>query len=186
MEIQTHLDDPRLRRVRSLSIGLRITILVLGALMGALVLSAFVGVGWLGLEGPSGYRVTLVDFEVHTWGEFRWQDLTLLVFWLPLLGLGVAIFLHVERLLAAYQHGVILYTANAKRISRIGLFIVVMCVLLVVEDVLRDVLAASLGEPANGATTFELPWFLAGLVITAIGHAMGIACEIAEDAELTV
>lgn len=186
MELQTHLDGPRLRRVRGLSIGLRITILALGALMGALVLVAFVGIGSSGFEGPSGYRVILVDFEVHTWKEFRWQDLTLLVFWLPLLGLGVAIFHQVERLLAAYQKGVILDAVNARRITRMGLFIVVMCVLLVVEDVLRDLLSASLGEQANDTTTFELPWFLTGLVITAIGHAMGIACEIAEDAELTV
>ena len=186
MELRTHLDDPRLRRVRSLSIGLRVTILAVGTLMGMVLLSAIVGIGWAGLEGPSGYRLTLVDFEVHKRGEFTWQDLTLWVYWTPLLGLGVAIFYQVERLLAAYQLGAILDARNARRISRIGLFIIVMCVCLVLGDVLRNVLSASLGVPGNGTISFNLPWFLAGLVLQAIGYAMGIACKIAEEAELTV
>ncbi|MYD96220.1 MAG: DUF2975 domain-containing protein [Gammaproteobacteria bacterium] len=186
MELRTHIDDPRLRRVRRLSIGLRVAILAMGAMMGTVWLLAFVGVGWAGFEGPSGYRLTLVDFEVHTRGEFTWQDLTLLVFWVPLLALGVAIFHQVERLLAAYQRGVILVARNARRISRIGLFIVVMCLCVALGDVLRNALSASLGVPGNDTIVFNLPWFLAGLMFHAIGHAMGIACEIAEDAELTV
>ena len=75
---------------------------------------------------------------------------------------------------------------NARRISRIGLFIVVFSVLLTVEDIVVAGLSASLGVPQDGSITVELSWILAGVVVRAIGYAMGIACEIAEDAELTV
>ena len=102
------------------------------------------------------------------------------------MGLGVALFHQVDRLLASYQGGVILDASNARRISRIGLFIVVICLLLVVGDSLRAALAGSLGVPSNQRITLEWPWFMAGLVFRGIGYAMGIACEIAEDAELTV
>ena len=186
MELHTHLDDPRLRRVRSLSLCLRVMILVLGASMGLLVLSTLGGFGWAGLEGPSGYRVTVMDFEVRTRGELRWQDIALFGFWVPVLGLGIAIVQQVERLLASYQRGVILDAGNAGRISRIGLFIVVISVLLAVEEMLAFELSASLGVPSSDTVTVELPWIMAGLVVMAIGYAMGIACEIAEDAELTV
>ena len=109
-----------------------------------------------------------------------------MIFWMPLFGLGVAIFQQAERLLAAYQRGVILDAGNARRIGRIGLFIILLSVLLTVWDVLVGMLSASLGIPQSGPITVELPWILAGLVVMAIGYAMGIACEIAEDAELTV
>lgn len=186
MELHTHLNDPRLRRVRSLSLGLRVTILTLGALMGVAFLFGFLGIGSTSFEGLSGYRVTLADFEVRTRSEFSWQDLALLAFWLPLLGLGVAVFQQAERLLASYQRGVILDAGNARRISRIGLFIIVFSVLLAVEDIVQAGLSASLGIPPRESITVELPWILAGLVVRAMGYAMGIACEIAEDAELTV
>ena len=187
MELRTHINDPRLRRVRSLSSCIRLLILILGA---AFVLSIVAGTGWaaggVGLEGPSGYRLTLVDFKVQTQGEFSWQDLALFVFWVPVLGLGVALFHQMDRLLASYQRGVILDAGNARRISRIGLFIVAICGLLVVGDSLEAALSSSLGIPSNERITLEWPWFIAGLVFRGIGYAMGIACEIAEDAELTV
>ena len=186
MELRYHLNDPRLRRVRRLSLGVRITVLALGALMGALVLTSLVGISSGSLETLSGFRVTLTDSGVRTHGEFRWQDLALLVFWLPWLGLGVAIFQQAERLLASYQRSVILDAGNAKRISRIGLFLIALSVLLTVEDIVEGMLSATLGIPQSGPITVELPWILAGLVVMAIGYAMGIACEIAEDAELTV
>ena len=186
MELRSHINDPRLRRVRRLSLGVRITILALGALMGAVVLTPLVGIRSGTLETLSGFRVTLTDFQVRTEGQFKWQDLALLIFWMPLFGLGVAIFQQAERLLAAYQRGVILDAGNARRISRIGLFIILLSVLLTVWDVVGGVLSASLGIPQSGPITVELPWILAGLVVMAIGYAMGIACEIAEDAELTV
>ncbi|MDE0661537.1 MAG: DUF2975 domain-containing protein [Gammaproteobacteria bacterium] len=179
----TDLNDPRLRRVLSLSFCLRLMILVLA---GGFLLSVVAGTGWAGLEGPSGYRVTVMDFQIRTQGEFAWQDLALFVFWVPVLGIGIAFFYQVDRLLAAYQGGVILDAGNARRISRIGLFIVVICVLLVAGDLLEAALSASLGIPSNERITLEWPWFIAGLVFRAIGYAMGIACEIAEDAELTV
>lgn len=186
MELRSHLNDLRLRRVRSLSLGVRVTILTFGALMGVFFLFGLLGIGSTSLEGLSGYRVMLADFEVRSRGEFKWQDLALLVFWLPLLGLGFAIFQQAERLLASYQRGVILDADNARRISRIGLFIVVFSVLLTVEDIVVAGLSASLGVPQDGSITVELSWILAGVVVRAIGYAMGIACEIAEDAELTV
>ena len=186
MQLHTHLDDPRLRRIRSLSLGVRVTILTLGALMGVLILFGLLGIGSASFEGPSGYRWALADFEVRTRGEFEWQDAALLVFWLPLLGLGVAIFQQTERLLASYQRGVILDAGNARRIGRIGLFIVVLSVLLTVEDMLAAGLSASAGIPQSGPIDVELPWILAGLVVMAIGYAMGIASETAEEAEPTV
>lgn len=186
MELRTHLNDPRLRRVRSLSFGLRMTILTFGGLMGVLFVFGLLGIGSTSFEGMTGYRVTLVDFEIRARGEFKWQDLALLVIWLPLLGLGVAVFQQTERLLASYQRGVILDAGNARRIGRIGLFIIVFSVLLGVEEMVAAALAASLGVPPRETITMELPWILAGLVVMAIGYAMGIACEIAEDAELTV
>lgn len=186
MEVQTHLNDPRLRRVRSLSLGLRVTVLTLGGLMAVLFLFGFLGIGATSFEGISGYRVTLVDFEVRTRGVFVWQDLALLVVWLPLLALGVAIFQQTERMLASYQRGVILDAGNARRISRIGLFIVVFSLLLTVADIVTAGLYASLFIPQSGPIVVHVPWILTGLVVRAIGYAMGIACEIAEDAELTV
>lgn len=130
--------------------------------------------------------MTLTDSQVRTQGEFKWQDIALTVFWLPLLGLGIAIFQQAERLLASYQRGVILDAGNARRISRIGLFIIVLSVLDIVEDIVEGMLSASLGIPQSGSISVEVYWILAGLVVMAIGYAMGIACEIAEDAELTV
>lgn len=47
-------------------------------------------------------------------------------------------------------------------------------------------LSSSLGIPQSGPIDVEVAWILAGLVVKAMGYAMGIACEIAEDAELTV
>ena len=186
MELHTHLNDVRLRRVRSLSLGLRVTILTLGGLMGVLFLFGFLGIGATSFEGISGYRVTLAGFDVRTRGVFVWQDLVLLVVSLPLLALGVAIFQQAERLLASYQRGVILDAGNARRISRIGLFIVVLSVLLTVEEIVRAGLSASLLIPQSGPINVHVPWILTGLVVRAMGYAMGIACEIAEDAELTV
>ena len=186
MDLQTHLNDPRLRRVRRLSLGVRVTILALGALMGALVLTSLLGIFSGSLETLSGFRVMVVDSQVQTLGQYKWQDIALTVFWLPVLGLGVATFQQAERLLASYQLGVILDAGNARRISRIGLFIIVLSVLATVEDILEGMLSASLGIPQSGPITVHVYWILAGLVVMAIGYAMGIACEIAEDAELTV
>ena len=186
MELHTHLNDSRLRRVRSLSLGVRVTILTLGGLMGVLFLFGLLGIGAASFEGISGYRVTLADFDVRSRGVFVWQDLAWLVFSLPLLALGIAIFQQAERLLASYQRGVILDAGNARRISRIGLFIVVLSVLLTVEEIVRAGLSASLLLPQSGPIDVHVPWILTGLVVRAIGYAMGIACEIAEDAELTV
>ena len=190
MELHTHLNGPRLRRVRRLSLGVRVTILTFGALIGVLFISgflaSFLGIRLFSFESLSGYRVTLAGFEVRTRGEFTWQDLAVLVFSLPLLGLGVAIFQQAERLLASYQRGVILDAGNARRISRIGLFIVVLSVLLTPLDMVTAVLSSSLGIPQSGPINVEVEWILAGLVVKAMGYAMGIACEIAEDAELTV
>lgn len=186
MDLQSHLNDPRLRRVRRLSLGVRVTILVLGALMGTLVLTSLVGISSGSLETLGGFRVTVTDSQVRTQGEFKWQDFVQIVFWMPLLGLGVAIFQQAERLLASYQRGVILDAGNARRIGRIGLFLIVLSVLLTVWDMVETTLSASLGIPQSGPITVELPWILAGLVVMAIGYAMGIACDIAEDAELTV
>jgi len=182
MRLQTHPNDPRLRRVRNLSVSLRIVIWVLAALVGAVLLVALVGKGTVSIEGFDGHPMTLEDYR----DDLGWQHAVVLVFWLPMLGLGVAIFHQVERLLASYQRGVILDGGNARRITRIGLFIVVFCVMLVVGQALEAMLSASLRIPRNETLTFELPWFVAGLVIMAIGYAMGIACEVAEDAELTV
>ena len=186
MELRSHLNDPRLRRVRRLSLGVRITILVLGALIAALVLTPLVGIRSGSFEILSGFRVTVTDFHVRTQGEFMWQDLAVVVSSIPLLGLGVAIFQQAERLLASYQRGVILDAGNARRIGRIGLFIIVLSVLLTVQEIVARTLSASLGIPRSGPIDVELPWILAGMVVMAIGYAMGIACEIAEDAELTI
>ena len=166
-----------------MSFCLRLMILVLA---GAYALSVVAGNGWAGLEGPSGYRVTVTDFQIRTWGEFAWQDLDLFGFWVPVLGIGIAFFYQVDRLLAAYQGGVIVDAGNARYISRIGLFIVVICLLLVAEGFLDAALAASLSIPPDEVITLEWPWLIAGLVFRAIGYAMGVAGEIAEDAALTV
>ena len=186
MDLHTHLNDPRLRRVRRLSLGVRIAIVALGAFIGVLVLTPLVGVRSGTLEVLSGFRVTVTDFQVRTQGEFTWQDLAAAAYSIPMLALAVAIFQQAERLLASYQRGVILDAGNARRISRIGLFVIVFSVLLTVGDILTGSLSASLGILHSEPITVEVPWILAGLVVMAIGYAMGIACEIAEDAELTV
>ncbi|MYA18320.1 MAG: DUF2975 domain-containing protein, partial [Gammaproteobacteria bacterium] len=76
-------------------------------------------------------------------------------FGVPVLGVGIAFFYQVDRLLAAYQGGVIVDVGNARHISRIGLFIVVICVLLVVEGYLEAALAASLSIPPDEVITLE-------------------------------
>ena len=179
-------DDWRLYRVRSMGLGLRAAILGLAAFV---VLFAIIDIIWGGLEGPSGFRLTLVDetsfprwgFQVQTQGEFGWLDLALFVFWVPVLGLGVASLHQVDRLLASYQRGVIVNADNARRISRIGIFIMGIWTLLLGGDLLEAELSAS----SNEGITFEWLWAMVGLVFRGIGYAMGIACEIAEEAELT-
>lgn len=179
MGLQPDLNDSRLYRVRSMILGLRAGILCLAAF---LVLSNIIDAGWTGLEGPSGYRLTLEDFQVQTQGEFTWQDSALLVFWVPVLGVGLAILFQVVRLLASYQGGVIVDADNARRIGRIGWFILAICVLLFVGDLLEAALSAS----SYQGITVEWLWLMAGLVFRGIGYAMGIASKIAEDAELAV
>lgn len=179
-------DDWRLYRVRSMGLGLRAAILGLAAFV---VLFAIIDIVWGGLEGPSGFRLTLVDetsfprwgFQVQTQGEFGWLDLALFILWVPVLGLGVASLHQVDRLLASYQRGVIVNADNARRISRIGIFIMGIWTLLLAGDLLEAALSAS----SNEGITFEWLWAMVGLVFRGIGYAMGIACEIAEEAELT-
>ena len=180
-------DDWRLYRVRSFSLSVRAMTWIFAAFV---VLSAIINIVWGGLDGPSGFRLTLVDetsfprwgFQVQTQGEFGWLDLALFVFWVPVLGLGVALLHQVDRLLASYQRGVIVDADNARRISRIGTFIVGIWALLLGGDLLEAALSASSYE----GITFEWLWAMVGLVFRGIGYAMGIACEIAEDAEFTV
>ena len=99
---------------------------------------------------------------------------------MPVLGLGVASLHQVDRLLASYQRGVIVDADNARRISRIGIFIMGIWALLLAGDLLEALSASS-----NEGITFEWLWAMVGLVFRGIGYAMGIACEIAEEAELT-
>lgn len=87
-----------------------------------------------------------------------------------------------DRLLASYQGGVIVDAGNARRISRISFYIGGVFVLLFVGDLLEAALSASSYE----GITIEWLWLMAALVFRAIGYAMEVACEIAEDAELTV
>ena len=180
MDPHADLNDWRLFRVRRFSLGLRALILVIAA---SFVFLAITDIASSGLEEPSGYRVTLVRFQVQTQGEFSWLALALFAFWVPVLGVGLALLHQVDRLLASYQGGVIVDADNARRISRIGFFIVAICGLLVVGDLLEYALSASLGFPSNRVI---FTWGGAGLVFRAIGYAMGTACEIAEEAELTV
>lgn len=186
MRLQTHLNDPRLRRVRRLSLGLRWGVWGFGAVVGVLVGGTFLGVGSTAFEGPSGYRIALADFTVHARGDMAWQDLALVAASLPAIAVFGGIIHQVERLLASYQQARILDGINARRIRRIGQFIVLLCIVLCAVDVFSGLLHGSLGKARNEPIVFELVWFFAGLVITSIGYAMGIACEIAEDAELTV
>ena len=184
--MELRADDMRLYRVRMMSVGLRMMILVFAA---SLVLFTIVNIAWGGLDGPSGFRLTLVDetsfprwgFQVQTQGEFGWLDFARFALWVPVLGLGVASLHQVDRLLASYQGGVIVDADNARRISRIGFFIMAIWALLLSGDLLEAALSASSPE----GITFEWLWAMVGLVFRGIGYAMGIACEIAEEAELT-
>ena len=180
MDPHADLNDWRLFRVRRFSLSLRAFIPSLAAF---LVLLAIIDIGSAGLEGPGGYRLTLVGFQLQTQGEFSWQDLALFAFWVPVLGVGLALLHQVDHLLASYQGGVIVDAGNSRRISRIGLFILAISVLLFVGNLLEAALSASLGFPS---IIVIFSWGVAGLVFRAIGYAMGTACEIAEEADITV
>lgn len=180
MELHADVNDWRLYRVRSFSLGVRATTWTFAAV---LVLLHILDVGSAGLEGPSGYRLTLVGgFQVQTQGELGWQDLAFFAFWVPVLGVGLALLHQVDRLLASFQGRVIVDAGNARRLSRIGIFILALCALLLVGHLLEFALSASLGLPSNKVI---FSWCGAGLVFRAIGYAMAVACEIAEEAGLT-
>ena len=180
MEFHADVNDWRLFRVRRFSLGVRATTWIFAA---SLVLLHILDVGSAGLEGPSGYRLTLVGgFQVQTQGEPGWQDLAFFAFWVPVLGVGLALLHQVDRLLASFQGRVILDAGNARRISRVGFFILALSGLLLVGLMLELALSASLGVPSNKVI---FSWCGAGLVFRAMGYAMAVACEIAEEAKLT-
>ena len=180
MGFHADVNDWRLYRVRSFSVSVRGTTWVFAAFV---VLLHILDVGSAGLEGPSGYRLTLAGgFQVQTQGEFGWQDLAFFAFWVPVLGVGLALLRQVDRLLASFQGPVVVDAGNARRISRVGFFILALCLLLLVGLMLELVLSASLGVPSSKVI---FSWCVAGLVFRAMGYAMEIACEITEEAELT-
>lgn len=140
-------------------------------------------VGSAGLEGPSGYRLTLAGgFQVQPQGELGWQDLAFFAFWVPVLGVGLALLHQVDRLLASFQGRVVVDAGNARRISRVGFFILALCLLFLVGLMLELLLSALLGVPSYKVI---LSLYGAGLVFRAMGYAMEVACEIAEEAKLT-
>ena len=185
-------EQPRVRRVRVLSRRVRIAFwgLIGFFLVGAAIM---VPLALLGVDGFSGgWRERSYDFSGAR-VDFRlisgWREVPFFVLTAVPVAIGVAVIWQLDRLLAAYQKGLILTARNALRIHRVGLLVVSWCVAEVGIGFVVGLLlgALQLGHAAvHLAIVFNLPLFLAGLIVLIVGHAMRAASEVAEEAALTV
>ena len=185
-------EQPRVLRVRVLSRRVRIAfwgligfILAFSAI--SLVLTLFGISGWSATwrEGSYDFFSVRVDFRLIE----GWRELPLTVLAGLPFAISLAVVWQLDRLLAAYQKGVILTVRNALRIRRVGLLLLAWCVAEVGGGVLVRLLLPALqlghaAEPAAMALNTEL--FLAGCIVLIVGHAMRAASVVAEEAALTV
>lgn len=185
-------EQPRVLRVRVLSRRVRIAFwgLIGFFLVGAAIM---VPLALLGVDGFSGgWRERTYDFSGAR-VDFRlvtgWHQLPFSVLTTVPVAIGLAVIWQLDRLLAAYQKGVILTAGNARRIRRVGLLLMGWCAAEVGMGVVARLLLGilQLGHAAErGAFVLHLEWFLAGFIVLIVGHAMRAASEVAEEAALTV
>ena len=185
-------EQPRVLRVRVLSRRVR---LAFWGLIGFFVLFAGVSVllvsvgvdGWTAKTSERAYDFSgvRVDFRlIEGWRELPFFALTAVP-----VAIGLAVIWQLDRLLAAYQKGVILTAGNALRIRRVGLLLVGWCVAEPCIGVVAVLLVGflQLGHAVESlAMVFNLPWLLAGCVVLIVGHALRAASVVAEEAALTV
>ena len=185
-------EQPRVLRVRVLSRRVRLVFwgfigfVVVGAVI--MVPLALLGVGdftarWS--ERAYDFSGVRVDFRLIS----GWREVPFFVLTAVPVPIGVAVIWQLDRLLAAYQKGLILTARNALRIRRVGLLVVSWCVAEVGIGFVAGLLvgALQLGHAAvHLAIVFNLPLFLSGLIVLIVGHAMRAASEVAEEAALTV
>ena len=182
-------EQPRVLRVRVLSRRVRLAFWGFLALFSVVsVLLVSVGVdGWTAKTSERAYDFSgvRVDFRlIDGWCELPFFALTAVP-----VAIGLAVIWQLDRLLAAYQKGVILTAGNALRIRRVGLLLVGWCVAEPCIGVVAVLLVGflQLGHAVESlAMVFNLPWLLAGCVVLIVGHAMRAASVVAEEAALTV
>ena len=185
-------EQPRVLRVRVLSRRVRI---VFWGLIGFVLVSAAIMVP-LALLGVGDFTMVSRERQYDFSGaqvDFRlisgWRELPFFALTAVPVAIGLAVIWQLDRLLAAYQKGLILTARNALRIRHVGMLVVSWCVAEVgigfVAGLLLGIL--QLGHAAeHRAMVFNLPLFLAGLIVVIVGHAMCAASEVAEEAALTV
>lgn len=184
-------EQPRVLRVRVLSRRVRIAFwgLIGFFLVGAAIMAPLALLGVDGFSG--GWRESTYDFSGAR-VDFRlitgWRQLPFSVLTAVPVAIGLAVIWQLDRLLAAYQKGAILTARNARRIRRVGLLLMSWCA----AEAGIGVLALLLGilqlryAAERDAFVLNLEWFLAGVVVLIVGHAMRAASEVAEEAALTV
>ena len=185
-------EQPRVLRVRVLSRRVR---LAFWGLIGFLALFSVVSVllvsvgvdGWTAKTSERAYDFSgvRVDFRLID----GWRQLPFFPLAAVPVAIGLAVVWQLDRLLAAYQKGVILTAGNALRIRRVGLLLVGWCVAEPGIGVMAGLLVGflQLGHAVESlAMVFNLPWLLAGCVVLIVGHAMRAASVVAEEAALTV
>lgn len=185
-------EQPRVLRVRVLSRRVRLAFwgligfLALFSIVSALLAAVGVdGWTWKMREKAYDFSGVRVDFRVID----GWRQLPFFALAAVPVAIGLAVVWQLDRLLAAYQKGVILTAGNALRIRRVGLLLVGWCVAEPGMGVVAVLLVGflQLGHAVESlAMVFNLPWFLAGCVVLIVGHAMRAASVVAEEAALTV
>ncbi len=185
-------EQPRVLRVRVLSRRVRIAFwgligffLVGAAIMVPLALLSVDGFngGWR--EGTYDFSGARVDFRLVT----GWRQLPFSVLTTVPVAIGLAVIWQLDRLLAAYQKGVILTAGNARRIRCVGVLLMSWCAVEAGIGVLARLLLGILQlryAVERDAFVIHLEWFLAGFIVLIVGHAMRAASEVAEEAALTV
>ena len=185
-------EQPRVLRVRVLSRRVRIAFwgLIGFFLVGAAIMVPFALLGVDGFSGgwrerPYDFSGARVDFRLIT----GWRQLPFSVLTAVPVAIGLAVIWQLDRLLAAYQKGAILTARNARRIRRVGLLLMSWCAAEASIGVLARLLLGILQlryAAERDAFVLNLEWFLAGVVVLIVGHAMRAASEVAEEAALTV
>ena len=185
-------EQPRILRVRVLSRRVRIAFwgligffLAFSAVSMVLILLGVSGwsAGWR--EGSYDFSGVSVDFRLID----GWRELPFIVLGGVPVAIGLAAVWQLDRLLAAYQKGVILTARNALRIRRVGLLLLAWCVAEFFVGLVAGVLLSVLrlghaAEPHAMALNLEI--LLAGCIVLIVGHAMRAASVVAEEAALTV
>ena len=185
-------EQPRILRVRVLSRRVRIVfwgligfLLVFSAISIVLTLLGVSGWSARGYERSYDFSGVSVDFRLID----GWREWPLRVLAGVPVAIGLAVIWQLDRLLAAYQKGVILTARNALRIRRVGLLLLAWCVAEFCIGLVAGVLVGVLrlghaAEPHAMALNLEI--LLAGSIVLIVGHAMRAASVVAEEAALTV